>query len=78
MCGAMLHCVKVKFMANCKVHFDYFKILFRDPSLSYEIKVVLEGYRRCPDSHDPSECHHLYDLGRHKFNSHNFDSKKYL
>ncbi len=29
------------------------------------IKVVLEGYRRCPDSHDPSECHHLYDLGRH-------------
>ena len=29
------------------------------------IKVVLEGYRRCPDSHDLSECHHLYDLGRH-------------
>ncbi len=27
--------------------------------------VVLECYRRCPDSHDPSECHHLYDLGRH-------------
>ncbi len=28
-------------------------------------KVVLEGYRRCPDSQDLSECHHLYDLGRH-------------
>ncbi len=28
-------------------------------------KVVLGGYRRCPDSHDLSECHHLYDLGRH-------------
>ncbi len=24
-------------------------------------KLVLEGYCRCPDSHDPSECHHLYD-----------------
>ncbi len=31
----------------------------------FPIKVVLEGYRRCPDSHDLSECHHLYDLGRH-------------
>ena len=29
------------------------------------LKVVLEGYRRCLDSHDPSECQHLYDLGRH-------------
>ncbi len=29
------------------------------------VKVVLGGYRRCPDSHDLSECHHLYDLGRH-------------
>ena len=43
--------------------------------------MVLEGYRRCPDSHDLSECHHLYDLGRHispsyKFNSVNFDSKR--
>ncbi len=28
-------------------------------------KVVLEAYCRCPDSHDLSECHHLYDLGRH-------------
>ncbi len=28
-------------------------------------KVVLKGYGRCPDSHDLSECHHLYDLGRH-------------
>ena len=26
------------------------------------IKVVLGGYCRCPDSHDLSECHHLYDL----------------
>ncbi len=24
-----------------------------------QFKVVLEGYRRCPDSHDLSECHHL-------------------
>ncbi len=30
-----------------------------------KIKVVLGGYPRCPDSHDLSECHHLYDLGRH-------------
>ena len=30
-----------------------------------QVKVVLGGYRRCPDSHDLSECHHLYDLGRH-------------
>ncbi len=29
------------------------------------LKVVLEGYRRCPDSHDLSECHHLHELGRH-------------
>ena len=28
-------------------------------------KVVLGGYPRCPDSHDLSECQHLYDLGRH-------------
>ncbi len=31
----------------------------------FKVKVVLEGYRRCPDSHDLSECHHMYDLGRH-------------
>ncbi len=24
-----------------------------------DFKVVLEGYRRCPDNHDLSECHHL-------------------
>ncbi len=29
------------------------------------VKVVLEGYCRCPDSHDLSECPHLYGLGRH-------------
>ena len=34
-------------------------------TLVSDIKVVLEGYCRCPDSHDLSECHHLYDLGRH-------------
>ncbi len=44
--------------------------------------VVLQGYPMCPDRHDLSECHHLYDLGRHKsspsykFNSLNFDSEK--
>ncbi len=27
-----------------------------------QVKVALEGYRRCPDSHDLGECHHLYDL----------------
>ena len=27
--------------------------------------MVLEGYHRCPDSHDLGECHHLDDLGRH-------------
>ncbi len=31
----------------------------------WTFKVVLEGYRRCPDSYDMSECHLLYDLGRH-------------
>ncbi len=34
-------------------------------SVQLVLKVVLEGYCRCPDSHDLSECHHLYDLGRH-------------
>ncbi len=29
------------------------------------VKVVLEGCCRCPDSHDLSAYHHLYDLGRH-------------
>ena len=28
------------------------------------IKVVLQGYPRCPDSHILSECHRLYDLDR--------------
>ena len=28
-------------------------------------KVVLGGYPRCPDNHDLSKCHRLYDLGRH-------------
>ncbi len=46
------------------------------------LKVVLEGCCRCPDSHDLSAYHHLYDLGRHisspsyKLNSLNFDSEK--
>ncbi len=34
-------------------------------TLYHSIKVVLGGYRRCPDSHALSECHHLYELGRH-------------
>ncbi len=55
----------------------------------HTVKVVLEDYRRCPDSHGPSEYHHLYDLGKHKaapgcqksspsykFNSLNFDPVK--
>ena len=29
------------------------------------LKVVLQGSPRCPDIHDLSECHRLYDLGRH-------------
>ena len=28
-------------------------------------KVVLGGSPRCPDNHDLSKCHRLYDLGRH-------------
>ena len=49
------------------------------------IKVVLQGYPRCPESYDLSECQHLYDLGRHakfkpslgsQLNSLNFDSEK--
>ncbi len=28
-------------------------------------KVVLQGFPRCPDSHDLRENHHLQDLGRH-------------
>ena len=34
------------------------------------LTVVLEDYRRFLDIHDLSECHHLYDLGRH--NSQNY------
>ena len=45
---------------------NFFAISFLDISLFY-FKVVLEGYCRCPDSHNPSECHNLYDLGRHMF-----------
>ncbi len=56
------------------------------------LKVVLEGYRRCPDSHDPCECLYLSDMAAgiyinstsgcqkdsssYKFNSLNFDSRK--
>ncbi len=40
----------------------YFKTFFRGNSV---IKVVLGGYPRCPDNHDLSKCHHLYDFGRH-------------
>ncbi len=29
------------------------------------IKVVLGGCPRCPDNHELSKCHRLYDLGRH-------------
>ncbi len=32
---------------------------------AHYFKVVLEGYCRCPDSHDLSECHYLYGLGGH-------------
>ncbi len=39
-----------------------------------KLKVVLEGYRRCQDSHDLSECHHLSPS--YKFNIVNFDSEK--
>ncbi len=39
-------------MSSTCVHVDIFK-------------VVLGGYRSCPDTHDLSQCHHLYDLGRH-------------
>ncbi len=38
----------------------YFYIVLMDT-----VKVVLEGCCRCPDSHDLSAYHHLYDLGRH-------------
>ena len=40
----------------------WYKILSK---VSCPLKVVVGGYRRCPDSHDLSECHHLYDLGKH-------------
>ncbi len=49
-------------LANARVHIIWCKIQFA--SLS-QLTVVLEGYCRCPDSHDLSECHHPYDLGRH-------------
>ncbi len=29
------------------------------------LKVVLGGSARCPDNHDLSKCHRLYDLGRY-------------
>ena len=31
------------------------------------VKVVPQCYLRCPDIHDLSECHHMYDLGRQMF-----------
>ncbi len=31
----------------------------------HALKVVLGGFPRCPDNHDMSKCHRLYDLGRH-------------
>ncbi len=33
--------------------------------LLQDVKVVLHRYPRCPNSHDLSECHHSYSLGRH-------------
>ena len=51
--------------------------------LTTQFKVVQWGYPRYPDSHDMSECHHLYDLSTpdcqisspsYQFNSLNFDS----
>ena len=33
--------------------------------LQLVLKVVLGGSPRCPDNHDLSKCHPLYDLGRH-------------
>ncbi len=46
---------------------DYLSVLIEMepgycPALNINFKGVLEGYCRCPDSHDLSECHHLYDL----------------
>ena len=45
--------------------FTLLKILTSNNGQSVIFIVVLDGYRRSPDSHDPSECHHLYDLGTH-------------
>ncbi len=33
--------------------------------ISNSLKVVLGGCPRCPDNHDLSKCHRLYDLGRY-------------
>ncbi len=38
----------------------YFQLLF-----SSQFKVKPGESPRCPDNHDLSKCHHLYDLGRH-------------
>ncbi len=56
---------------------------------NFHLKVVLGGCPMCPDTHDLSKCHCLYDLDRlkaapghqkscpsYKFNSLNFDSEK--
>ncbi len=48
----------------------YQKWIYRSTNLYTQLacrkfKVVLEGCFRCPDSHDLSAYHHLYDLGRH-------------
>ncbi len=42
--------------------YDFKETIF---SNSQYVKVVLEGYCRSPDSHDLSECHHMYDFVRH-------------
>ena len=50
-----LQCIKV-----ILEHHNYEDIFF----ITYHTQVVLRGSPNCQDSHDLSECHHLYDLGR--------------
>ncbi len=44
-------------------------------SLKKSLKVVLHRSPRSPDIHDLSECHHLYDLGRHNRINHELYSE---
>ena len=63
--------ILILFTGCCAKHVDQRRISVRGKEnggkiiVDWEIKLVLQGSPRSPDIHDMSECHRLYDLGRH-------------